>query len=152
MSAGQYPKRKQAPRGACLVFGSPIMAMMVVPVVAMPVMAIAADPARTVIGQDNPAARIIVAVVIRRAVIAAVEMVPVSEAEAAAMKAAVEATAVKTSAMEASSVKSTAMETAAVEASSTMEAASTAVKASAAMTATAMASAAADLDRRAVRN
>src|ERR1700761_8803921 len=57
LSAGQYPKRKQAPRGACLVFGSPIMAMMVVPVVAMPVMAIAADPARTVIGQDNPAAR-----------------------------------------------------------------------------------------------
>src|ERR1700761_8362708 len=141
--------------------------MMVVPAVVAPVMPIAADPARTVMGQDNPASRIVVvAVIIGRPVIAiaAVEMMPVPDAKPAAMKAAVEAAAMEASAMEASAMKrhaapmkTTSMETAAVkpasveassvEASATVEAATASMETAATMTA-----AKAHLGRRAIRN
>jgi len=146
------------------------MPVMMVPVAAMPVMTapmvIAADPARAVIGQDNPAARVIITVIIGRSVIVAtaVEMVPVREAEAAAMEAAaMKSSTVETAAMKrhAANVKATSVETSAMEASP-METASTAMETTTAAvetaattmtaTATVASSATANFDRSAIRN
>jgi hypothetical protein len=159
-----------------LELNSPVMAVMVVPVAAMPVMAvpmmIAADSARAVIGQDNPAARVIITIIVGRSVIVAtaVEMVPMREAEAATMEArmAVKPTAVKSSTVEtaamkrhAATVKATSVETSAMEASP-MKTASTAMETTTAAvetaattmtaTATVASSATANFDRSAIRN
>ena len=82
----------------------------VMPVVAMP-MVIAAHPARTVMGQDDPAMAVRVVVIIWR--IAAMEVVPVAESKAAAVEAASMEAAVESATMESTSVKSTAVEPAA---------------------------------------